>query len=59
MSFQVTPLLPKGGIRLPFAIGAVVVGEPTTSQFPLSGQISPVRAVVPMGFFIALTPATG
>jgi hypothetical protein len=31
------------------AIGAVVVGVPTTFQTPLSGQFSPVRAVVPIG----------
>jgi len=46
-------------MRLPFAIGAVVVGVPTTFQTPLSGQDSPVRAVVPRGFFNSLTPATG
>ena len=37
---------------LPSAIGAVVDGVPTTSQTPLSGHFSPVRAVVPMGFFV-------
>ena len=47
MSFQVTALPLYGGIRLPLAIGAVVEGVPTTSQMPLSGQISPVRALVP------------
>lgn len=40
-----------GGIRFPFAIGAVV--EPLAGrQTPLSGQLSPVRAVVPRGFFM-------
>lgn len=34
---------------LPFAIGAVVVGVPTTIQTPDSGQDWPVEAVVPMG----------
>ena len=49
MSIQVTALPLYGGIRLRFAIGAVVVGLPTTFQTPLSGQISPVFAVVPIG----------
>lgn len=35
------------------AIGAVVLGEPTTSQTPLSGHRSPVLAVVPIGAFIS------
>ncbi|MET7394613.1 hypothetical protein ABZS66_14085 [Dactylosporangium sp. NPDC005572] len=43
-----TALLLYGGMTLPFAIGAVVDGLPTTSHTPLSGQRSPVRAVVPM-----------
>lgn len=34
---------------LPFAIGAVVVGVPTTLQTPLSGHFVPVLAVVPIG----------
>jgi hypothetical protein len=51
MSFQVTDLPSYGGILLPTAIGAVVDGVPTTSQTPLSGQDSPVLAVVPIGFF--------
>lgn len=34
---------------MPFAIGAVVVGVPTTCQTPLSGHFSPVLAVVPIG----------
>jgi hypothetical protein len=41
-------------MRLLFAIGAVVVGEPTTFQTPLSGQISPVFAIVPIGLVICL-----
>lgn len=36
-------------MRLPLAIGAVVLGVPSTFQTPLSGQISPVRALVPIG----------
>ena len=36
-------------MRLPLAIGAVVLGAPSTFQTPLSGQISPVRALVPIG----------
>lgn len=36
-------------MRLPLAIGAVVVGVPTTCHIPLSGQVSPVEAVVPIG----------
>lgn len=47
MSFQVTALPAYGGMTLPLAIGAVVEGVPTTSQTPLSGQVCPVRAVVP------------
>jgi hypothetical protein len=37
-------------MRSPFAIGAVVLGWPSTFQIPLSGQISPVLALVPRGF---------
>lgn len=37
---------------LPFAIGAVVDGIEVTSQTPLSGQVWPVEAVVPIGFLI-------
>lgn len=44
-----TALPAYGGIRLPSEIGAVVLGEPTTSQTPDSGHRSPVRAVVPSG----------
>jgi hypothetical protein len=36
-------------MRLPFAIGAVVLGWLVTSQTPLSGHVSPVLAVVPIG----------
>lgn len=36
------------------AIGAVVVGVPTTCQTPLSGHRSPVFAVVPMGAFVCV-----
>lgn len=36
-------------MRFPLAIGAVVLGMPSTFQTPLSGQISPVRALVPIG----------
>ena len=36
------------------AIGAVVVGVPTTCQTPLSGHRSPVFAVVPMGTFVCV-----
>jgi len=36
-------------MRFPFAIGAVVLGELRAAQTPLSGQISPVLAVVPKG----------
>jgi len=54
MSFQVTALPLYGGMRFPFAIGAVVVGFPTTFQTPLSGQVSPVLAVVPIGARVAL-----
>lgn len=46
-----TALPAYGGIRLPFAIGAVVDGVPTTCQTPLSGQSVPVDAVVPIGAF--------
>lgn len=35
---------------LPTAIGAVVEGLSMDFQIPLSGQRSPVRAVVPIGF---------
>jgi len=36
---------------LPLAIGAVVEGLSIDSHTPLSGQISPVLAVVPNGVF--------
>lgn len=47
MSFQVTALSLYGGMVFPLAIGAVVLGVPTTSQTPLSGHFSPVLAVAP------------
>jgi len=50
MSRQVTARLAYGGITLCFAIGAVVLGWVVTFQIPLSGHLSPVRAVVPIGF---------
>lgn len=43
-------------MRLPSAIGAVVDGVPTTFHTPLSGQISPVVAVVPIGALAIMTP---
>ena len=43
-----------GGILLPFAIGAVVLGASAELHTPLSGQISPVFARVPIGTFIAI-----
>lgn len=46
-----------GGIVLPFAIGAVV--DPFWGfQTPLSGQLSPVRAVVPIGLRMWISPVT-
>ena len=48
MSSHVTALPPYGGMTSPLVIGAVVDGVPTTFQTPLSGQRSPVFAVVPM-----------
>ena len=42
---------------LPFAIGAVVL--PLCGfQTPLSGQVSPVWAVVPRGFLMVFVPET-
>lgn len=41
---------------LPTAIGAVVDGVSIDCQTPLSGQRSPVRAVVPIGFFEEAMP---
>jgi hypothetical protein len=49
MRIHVTALPSYGGIRLPLAMGAVVEGVPSTRQTPLSGQVSPVRALVPIG----------
>ena len=54
MSFQVTALPSYGGITLCFAMGAVVDSVPTTCHTPLSGQRSPVRAVVPMGTLVCI-----
>ena len=34
------------GNTMPFAIGAVVVGKPSTFQIPLAGHFSPVLAVI-------------
>lgn len=49
-----TALPPYGGIRLPFAMGAVVLGVPWTFHTPLSGQVWPVLASVPIGaLFVA------
>ncbi len=45
-----------GGILLPLEIGAVVVGLSSERQTPLSGQISPVLARVPIGFFMTSYP---
>jgi hypothetical protein len=42
-------------MRLPFAIGAVVEGVPTTSHTPLSGQFSPVLAVIPTAITMILS----
>jgi transcriptional regulator with XRE-family HTH domain len=53
MRVQVVACPLYGGIRLPWAIGAVVVPL-AGRQTPLSGQLSPVRAVVPIGLRMAL-----
>lgn len=47
MSSQVTAFPLYGGMVLPLEMGAVVEGYPTTFHTPLSGQVWPVRAVVP------------
>jgi len=39
---------------LPFAMGAVVDGVPTTFQTPLSGHFFPVEAVVPRGDLVIM-----
>lgn len=39
---------------LPLAIGAVVVGVPCTFQTPLSGQDSPVLAVLPTAIVLSI-----
>jgi hypothetical protein len=38
----------------PLAIGAVVDGVEVTFHTPLSGQVCPVLAVVPIGFFMMI-----
>lgn len=43
-------------MRLPLAIGAVVVGVPTTFHTPLIGQFCPVRAVVPSAMLFSFLP---
>lgn len=54
---HVTAVPPYGGMRLPRAMGAVV--PPVCGfQTPLSGQVSPVRAVVPIGFFMDILSET-
>lgn len=52
---QVTAFPEYGGMVFCFAIGAVVLGVPTTVHTPLSGHFSPVRAVVPIGDFMGIT----
>ena len=47
---QVTAFPLYGGNRLPFAIGAVVDCGIFGFHTPLSGHVSPVLAVVPIGF---------
>ncbi|WP_220427520.1 hypothetical protein, partial [Klebsiella pneumoniae] len=56
VNIQVTAFPAYGGITLPFAIGAVVEGVPTTFQTPLSGHFCPVEAVVPIGALDMLIP---
>lgn len=46
-------------MTLPSAMGAVVVGYPTTSQTPLSGHLSPVFATVPIGFLVLANVSIG
>ena len=53
-NFQVTPLFLYGGILLPLAIGAVVVGVPLTCHTPERGHFSPVFEVC--SFFIDQNP---
>ncbi|NJM13854.1 MAG: hypothetical protein HC889_20220 [Synechococcaceae cyanobacterium SM1_2_3] len=50
---QVTASRRAGGMVLPLAMGAVLPPFPGL-QMPLSGHFSPVRAVVPMGFFMTV-----
>lgn len=49
MRTHVTAFPWYGGMVLPLAIGAVVLGVPCTFHTPLSGQLCPVCAVVPIG----------
>lgn len=49
-----TPRPLCGGITFPCEIGAVVDGLSSDFHTPLSGHFSPVRAVVPMGFFMMI-----
>ena len=44
---------------MPFAIGAVVVGVPTTFHTPLSGHLCPVLPVVPIGDLLAVAIVNG
>lgn len=39
-------------MRFPLAMGAVVLAVPTTFHTPLSGQVAPVFAIVPIGVFV-------
>lgn len=55
VKIQVTGLPLWGGMRLPLEIGAVVLGASSERHTPLSGQTSPVRARVPIGFFILVS----
>src|ERR687883_305387 len=52
----VTALSLYGGMRFPFAIGALVESGPTTLHTPLSGHTSPVLALVPIGIFGMVPP---
>jgi hypothetical protein len=59
MRTQVTARPSYGGMRFPLEIGAVVEGIPTTFHTPLSGQVSPVRARVPIGFLVIVAMIFG
>ncbi len=43
---------------LPYAMGAVVDGVPTTTHTPLSGQLEPVLGVVPRGTAMVRTSSS-